>query len=132
MNTTSEIEANIRKISLQEATTAWNELHEEALENLLCLLRNTLEPDIGGRLKLPYRKLRDTENPLAFVHFTGKERNRRDIPESYTHWDILIDRVEFHPALLKEVVREKWISKESDRLATQKIKHLLSSIGVIW
>jgi hypothetical protein len=130
MNTTSEIEANIRKISLQEATTAWDELHEEAVENLLCLLRNTLE-NTAGRLKLPCRKLRDTERPLAFVYWTGKERNRTDIPDNHTYSDANVDRVEFHPTLLKEVVREKWIAKESDRLATQKIKHLLSSIGVI-
>jgi len=130
---TSEIESNIRKAALKEAQDAWDNLHEEVVENFLCLMSQTLKEDTYGRRILPHRKLGDTVPTLAVVRHIGDDsrRNRIDIPKYSYHDDCGIKRVEFHPLVLKEEMKESWIAKECDRLAALKIKHLLESVGVI-
>jgi len=131
MSDTNEIEKKIRSISKTEAEKAWEEMYEEPMQNLICLLTSTLDHEIGERLILPHEKVGLGERTLAAVYWTGSDKkNRYNIPDGYYHSDSQINRIEFHPELLRAVVKKKWIAKEADRLATLKINHLLASVGV--
>lgn len=123
----SKIEANILKISTDEAMQAWEKNHETNMKSCMELIKSSLPGRHYNKVSLKGERDRD----VGAVYYDGSEGNpNRDIPKGYIERDHCMHSVQFEPSLLLRRVKEAWIAKETTRVAETKINHLLSVAGV--